>query len=103
MDEPTAHLDLKHQIAALETARRFADDGGGILCILHDLGLAHQFADEVVLLKSGKVVARGAPEMTMRPHELGALFDVSADRIASLMQAPRPKPPAAATRSIRAS
>jgi iron complex transport system ATP-binding protein len=80
MDEPTAHLDLKHQIAALETARRFADEGGGVLCILHDIALAGEFADEAILLKSGRIFARGAPGEVLTPRQIGTLFDLSTAR-----------------------
>ena len=75
MDEPTAHLDLKHQIKALETARAFADRGGGVLCILHDVRLALEYADEVILLARGTVSHRGRPS-TITPETLAAVFDV---------------------------
>ncbi len=59
LDEPTASLDLGHQISVLETARDFASAGGIVLAILHDLNLAAEFADHLVVLHHGRVVKSG--------------------------------------------
>lgn len=59
LDEPTASLDLGHQISVLETARDFASAGGIVLAILHDLNLAAEFADHMVVLHNGRVVKSG--------------------------------------------
>lgn len=59
LDEPTASLDLGHQISVLETARDFASGGGIVLAILHDLNLAAEFADHLVVLHKGMVVKAG--------------------------------------------
>jgi iron complex transport system ATP-binding protein len=61
LDEPTASLDLAHQVLVLKIARAHADAGGGALAVLHDLNLAAMVADEVVALDRGRVVARGTP------------------------------------------
>jgi iron complex transport system ATP-binding protein len=61
LDEPTANLDLAHQHVTLRVMRRFANEGVGAMVILHDLNLAAQYADRVVMLKAGRVVAEGAP------------------------------------------
>lgn len=84
MDEPTAHLDLKHRIIALDVARRFAREGGGVLCILHDIGLARDFADEVILLRSGQIHAAGLPDEVLTPANLHAVFDVPPERARAL-------------------
>ena len=76
MDEPTAHLDLKHQIIALEAARNFADSGGAGLCILHDLALAREFSNEVVLLKNGVVVASGDASRLLTSAMIAELYDI---------------------------
>jgi iron complex transport system ATP-binding protein len=62
LDEPTSSLDIRHQIETLEIARRFARGGGGVLAILHDLNLAAAFADDLIVMHQGEVVAEGAPE-----------------------------------------
>jgi iron complex transport system ATP-binding protein len=62
LDEPTASLDLAHQQRVLRTARTLADEGAGVLAVLHDLNLAAQFADHVVLINEGRVHMQGAPD-----------------------------------------
>jgi iron complex transport system ATP-binding protein len=76
MDEPTAHLDLKHQIVALEVARAFAAAGGGALCILHDIGLAREFSDEVVLMKHGRIAARGVADALLTASTIADIYDI---------------------------
>ncbi len=61
LDEPTSNLDLSHQLLTLELARKHAEAGAGVICVLHDLNLASMAADEIVALKDGRVVASGAP------------------------------------------
>jgi iron complex transport system ATP-binding protein len=84
MDEPTAHLDLKHQIVALEAARDFADAGGGVLCILHDLALAREFSDSIVLMKAGRVTASGRAEELLTPAAIAGAYGISPERAARL-------------------
>ncbi|MFN8168415.1 MAG: heme ABC transporter ATP-binding protein [Candidatus Nanopelagicales bacterium] len=69
-DEPTAALDLTHQVSVLETARAAASAGVGLLVVLHDLGLAAAYADRVVLLVDGRVAACGDPGDVLRPAVL---------------------------------
>jgi iron complex transport system ATP-binding protein len=80
MDEPTAHLDLKHQIVALEVAQGFADAGGGALCILHDIGLAREFAGEVVLMKAGRIAACGTPGDLLSATVIADIYDIPDQR-----------------------
>lgn len=84
MDEPTAHLDLKHQIMALEAARAFADEGGGALCILHDLGLAREFSDEIILMKQGRIIAKGAAPSLLTSEMIAQIYDISGQRAKQL-------------------
>lgn len=74
LDEPTASLDLAHQVTVMRAARLAADGGVGVLCVLHDLNLAAAFADDVVLLGEGRVVAAGAPEQVLTAPALTALY-----------------------------
>jgi iron complex transport system ATP-binding protein len=80
MDEPTAHLDLKHQIVALEVAHGFAEAGGGALCILHDIGLAREFAGEVVLMKGGRIAACGKPGDLLTASAIAEIYDIPDQR-----------------------
>ncbi|MEF2550554.1 heme ABC transporter ATP-binding protein [Aurantimonas sp. A2-1-M11] len=59
LDEPTASLDLRHQVETLTLARRLAGRGIGIVAVLHDLNLAAMASDRIVALKDGRVVAAG--------------------------------------------
>jgi iron complex transport system ATP-binding protein len=61
LDEPTAALDLHHQEHVLTVARARVAAGLGAVVVLHDLGLAAAFADRVVVLSDGRVVADGPP------------------------------------------
>lgn len=65
LDEPTNSLDLAHQHSILIVARRFADQGLGVLVILHDLNLAAQYADQIMILKQGAVQAYGSPRQVL--------------------------------------
>lgn len=66
LDEPTSALDLGHQQSALEQVDRLRRQHGlTIVSTMHDLTLAGQFADQVVLLAEGRAVARGAPRQVL--------------------------------------
>jgi iron complex transport system ATP-binding protein len=74
LDEPTSSLDIKHQIATLDVARRFAHAGGGVLAILHDLNLATAFADHLIVMHEGTVAAEGTPQEVMSDALLERVF-----------------------------
>jgi iron complex transport system ATP-binding protein len=77
LDEPTASLDLGHQISVLEIAARFAREGGAVLAILHDLNLAAEFADQVVVLSKGRVVAEGPAEKTLSDTVVADVYGIA--------------------------
>jgi iron complex transport system ATP-binding protein len=87
LDEPTAHLDLKHLFIALEAATRFAAQGGGVLCILHDLTLAREFADEIVLMKNGRIAIRGYAQDILTTRTIAEIYDLPEHRAAHLAMA----------------
>jgi iron complex transport system ATP-binding protein len=76
LDEPVSSLDIKHQLAILRLARSFADAGGGVIAILHDFNLAAMFADRIVVMSGGRVVAAGTPGETLSDTLISAVFDV---------------------------
>ncbi len=76
LDEPTSSLDLAHQLAFLRTARRFVQVGLGVLVVLHDLNLAMQYADRVMVLHQGHNIALGAPEEVLQPQLVREVFRV---------------------------
>jgi len=74
LDEPTAHLDLRHQVAWLSIMRSQADAGRGILVVLHDVQQAFSVADDVVLLHGGGRVSFGAKGALLVPEVLEDLY-----------------------------
>ena len=77
LDEPTANLDLAHQALMFRLVReRCKSCEASSIVITHDLNLASEFADEILLLKKGKVAAKGKPEEVLTAINLRAVFDV---------------------------
>lgn len=74
LDEPTASLDLAHQHQVLAIAAQYAQQGVGVLAILHDLNLAAQYADQVVMMRNGRVCVQGAPEDALTPAAVQSVF-----------------------------
>lgn len=75
LDEPTAGLDLSHQITALEAAQSAALSGAAVIVALHDLNLAAAYADRVVLMKQGRIVANASPRTALSGEALSSLFE----------------------------
>jgi iron complex transport system ATP-binding protein len=66
LDEPTANLDLHHQVAMLELVRGLSRDHGlAVLAAVHDLQLAALYCDRVALLNAGQIVSQGPPEAVL--------------------------------------
>lgn len=79
LDEPTASLDLSHQHEVLRLARDLAKrENVAVLAILHDLNLVLAYADDLVVLKRGRVVASGPVDETLTPALIREVFDVPA-------------------------
>ena len=77
LDEPTVHLDLRHQVEAMELLVDLNErDGTTIVAVLHDLGLAAHFFPRLVLLDRGVIVADGRPAEVLSPDRLRAVFGV---------------------------
>ena len=76
LDEPTAALDLKHQHSVLRIARERtrSEQAFAVLAVLHDLSLAAQYADGIVLMDRGKIVDSGPPAQVLTPEQLQAVF-----------------------------
>ncbi len=77
-DEPVASLDLRYQFTVIDILRQHADAGGTVIAVLHDLTLAARFADRVVMMESGAVVADGPPTEVLTASVIGAVFGVEA-------------------------
>ena len=75
--EPTAGLDPRHRLEFLEVAQRVhAERGGTVLFVTHELGLAAEIAESVLLLRGGRAIASGAPSDVLTPENLRRAFDV---------------------------
>jgi iron complex transport system ATP-binding protein len=77
-DEPTVSLDPRHQLVVMELLARAAHEGGAVLAILHDLTLAARFADRVLVMDRGRLVAEGPPRAVFTPERIAAVFGVDA-------------------------
>ncbi len=86
LDEPIASLDLCHQLALLDMARAIAGRGVAVLIVLHDLNLAVTYADHLVVMDQGQIIAQGAPAKTLDDALLRQVFKVDL----SLSRAPAP-------------
>ncbi|RFC69505.1 MULTISPECIES: heme ABC transporter ATP-binding protein [Mesorhizobium] len=75
LDEPVSSLDIKHQLAIMETARDYVRRGGGVIAILHDLNLAAMYADRIIVLARGRMVAVGTPDQVIRDDVIAAAFE----------------------------
>jgi iron complex transport system ATP-binding protein len=66
LDEPTASLDLAHQVQIMDLMERLKEERGfTIIMISHDLNLAAMYADQLLLLHQGRIIAQGAPEQVL--------------------------------------
>ena len=77
-DEPVAALDPRHHIRIAELLRQFVDDGGGALVVLHDVPLAVRYADRLVWMRDGRIVAEGTPHETLTPQIMKDVYGVRA-------------------------
>jgi iron complex transport system ATP-binding protein len=78
LDEPTANLDLSHQATLLALVRNRCDrKEAAALVVTHDINLAAQFADNLILMKQGRAVHTGTPEQVLQPQILQDVFEVT--------------------------
>lgn len=77
-DEPLAALDLAHQQALVARLASFCDDGRGVVLVVHDLALAMNHADHVIVLDNGRVVANGPPETALSQDIIAEVWGLDA-------------------------
>lgn len=82
-DEPTASLDERHRLIVMELLRSIARQGAAVIAIIHNLALAMRFADKVVLMNEGRIVASGTAQDALTPERIADVFGVSVNRIAT--------------------
>ena len=85
LDEPTIHLDIRHQLELLRLLRGL---GLAVVCTLHDLTLAAEFADRILILEQGRVIADAPPEQALTEATIARAFQVT-PRIDRTGTAPR--------------
>ena len=77
LDEPLTFLDIRHQLEFLERTRALLADGTLVVVgVVHDLNLAARFADQVVMMDGGRVLAAGAPDEVLTPGHIARAFGV---------------------------
>ncbi len=89
-DEPVASLDPRHALRVMELIRGHVDDGAGALVVLHELALAARFADRLIWMRGGRIVADGPPAETLTAERIAEIYQVRAE-VAGMrveMQAP---------------
>jgi iron complex transport system ATP-binding protein len=79
-DEPTASLDPRYQLDVMKNLRDVADSGVLVIVVTHDLGLAARFADTVLVMSQGRLVADGAPARALSDQVMADVFRVVAFR-----------------------
>ncbi|MBL8914992.1 MAG: ABC transporter ATP-binding protein [Archangium sp.] len=84
LDEPTAFLDVKHQLDSLKAVRARVGKGLAVLAVLHDVNLARLLATHVLLLKDGRALASGPVNEVLTPARLSDLYGVP------MIEAPTP-------------
>jgi len=77
-DEPVAELDPRHQVRISDLLRKYVDNGGGALVVLHDITLAARIADRLVWMKNGSIFAEGTPIETLTSQMIKDVFGVQA-------------------------
>lgn len=77
LDEPTAFLDIRHQVETLRAVQRRLQHGLGVLAVLHDVNLALHLATHALLLKDGRAVAQGPVREVLTRERLSSLFDIA--------------------------
>lgn len=76
LDEPTTHLDLRHQVRFMSIVQEWVQAGKTALIAIHNLTLAAQAADRISLLHNGRIHATGAPREALTPSHINRVFDV---------------------------
>jgi len=74
LDEPVSALDIRHQLTIMQLARRYCENGGGVIAVMHDLNLTAMFADHMVMMKAGRIERAGRPADVMTDDAMEAVF-----------------------------
>src|SRR5699024_3382284 len=78
LDEPTSFLDIAHQIEVLRLCRSITANGRTVLAVLHDLNQAARYADQLVVMHHGRIVAQGTPSEILTTELITEVFGLEA-------------------------
>ena len=76
LDEPTANLDIQHQLQVMDLVRRLVDDGLAAVTAMHDLNMASAYCDRIYVMSEGRVVTSGTPAEVLLPDLIKQVFGV---------------------------
>jgi ABC-type cobalamin/Fe3+-siderophores transport system ATPase subunit len=88
LDEPSAHLDIGHQLALFRVLDEIRATGVAILAVVHDLQRAADWADRLVLVAQGRIAASGPPREVLASPEAAAIFGVQIEQHAVAARGP---------------
>ncbi len=74
LDEPTSALDLSHQHRTLQLAKDLTRKGASVIAVIHDLNLAAQYADRILIMHQGTIVADGTPWEVLTEHTIQKVY-----------------------------
>ena len=78
LDEPTAHLDIGYQAEILGLVKSLLQNKGlTVICVLHDLNLASQYCDKLLIINKGRLAAFGAPKDILTAQTINTIFTTS--------------------------
>jgi iron complex transport system ATP-binding protein len=78
LDEPTAFLDIRHQVEILDLARNLnRTEGVTVIAITHDINLASLYCDRIVMLKNGSVHCTGTPEAVVTQDHIQSVYGIN--------------------------
>jgi iron complex transport system ATP-binding protein len=80
-DEPTVSLDARHQLVVMGLLREAARGGTAVLAVVHDLALAARFADRVIVMERGRLVADAPPGEALSLERIAQTFEVEAEMV----------------------
>ena len=79
LDEPTANLDLTYEIKLLNIVKDVAQEGAGVILVLHDLNLAAKFSDKIAILKGGLLIDIGLPKDILKSTLLSDIYEIKVE------------------------
>ena len=81
LDEPTASMDYRHQQLCMDRAKALSQQGCTVLAVLHDLNLAARYADNIFLMKDGRLLVKGKSNEVLQPSHINEAYETEIDII----------------------